>query len=341
MDKCNRTLKADVLRRAEFDGPTVHQLFAPTPLERSTCFGTQVYFKREDVSPVHSFKWRGAFLALSEASARGVRQVVAASAGNHAQGVAAAARHFKLQAVIFMPVSTPEVKVESVRELGGEAVRVELMGSSYDDAAEAASHYAAAQKLPLIHAFDDPAVIAGSATIAQEVEHSLSGQRLDVAYLQVGGGGLAAGMGLWLRKIYPEIHLVGVEAEDQACMRAALRADALVTLPSADRFCDGTSVRRAGRLTFDLCRDLFNEMLTVSNEEVCQGMEALWASKRLIAEPAGALGFAGFLTQRYHHQGQRVLVVISGANMDFQKIGIVSARRRSHRDAYFGEMLHV
>lgn len=317
----------------------VYQIAQPTPLQQLVLEeGEQVYIKREDLSPIYAYKWRGAYNRMRMLSeAERASGVVCASAGNHAQGVALAARRLDTRAVVFMPRSTPRMKQEAVRRIGGETVEVRLQGDSYDEAYAIAAAHAKETGLTLIHPYDDLHVMAGQGTIADEVVMAGVGE-FDVAYLQIGGGGMAAGVACWLKRYYPKIEIVGVEGVDQASMQAAVKAGEPVTLRYLDVFCDGTAVKRVGDLTMPLCRQLIDRFVTVSNEEVCASIQLLWENARIIPEPAGAMGLAGWQKECSQMKGKRVLTIVCGANMDFGQLswiarhaGLGSARRKLYR----------
>lgn len=315
----------------------VYAVASPTPLEKISIPGIEgeVFLKREDLSPINSYKWRGAYnrmaLLTSEERARGV---VAASAGNHAQGVAMAARKLKTRATIYMPVSTPRMKQTAVLLHGGDAVEVVLTGDTYDAASKAAHEAAAEGGRVFVHPYDDLATMGGQGTLGDEIVMSGEGP-FDVAYLQIGGGGMAASVACWLRTYWPKMRIVGVEGCDQASMAAAFQAGEPVTLDYVDVFCDGTAVKRAGSLTYPLCRDLLDELITVTNDEVSAAIQVLWETRRCIPEPSGAMGLAGLLQQRDQLSGKRALAIVCGANVDFAQLGLIArhagiggARRR-------------
>jgi threonine dehydratase len=238
------------------------------------------------------------------------------------------------RARIYMPVSTPRMKQAAVRRHGGDAVEIIITGDNYDDAARAAAEASAVGNLTFVHAYDDLLTMAGQGTLADEVVMSGEGP-FDVALLQIGGGGMAAGVACWLRTFWPSIQLIGVEGVDQASMAAAFAAGGPVALPHVDVFSDGTAVRKAGTLTYPLCRELLDELITVTNEELCAATQALWEAARIIPEPAGAMGVAGALKLAPRLRGKRVLSILCGANMDFGQLawiarhaGIGSRRRR-------------
>lgn len=286
--------------------------------------GPEVWVKREDLSPVNAYKWRGACnrMALLTTEER-TRGVVAASAGNHAQGVALAARALSVHARIHMPRSTPRVKQDAVRHHGGEWVTIVLSGDSYDDAYTSARAEANTSGAVYVHAYDDLQVMAGQGTMADEVVMSGHGP-FDAAFLQIGGGGLAAAAAAWWKTFWPDMALIGVEGEGQASMKAALAAGEPVTLDRVDIFCDGTAVRRAGDMPFAICRDTLQRVETVTNAEVSTAIRVLWETLRCVAEPSGAMGLAAVLKHRAALAGQRVLIVITGANIDFRQIGLIA-----------------
>lgn len=317
----------------------VYGVSGPTPLERTILPGGEtVYVKREDLSPIHAYKWRGAYNRMAILPPEERRAgVITASAGNHAQGVALAARKMGIAAKIYMPLSTPRMKQIAVKLHGGDFVEIVLHGDNYDAAAKLARETGKAEGLTYIHAYDDLATMGGQGTLADEVVMSGEGP-FEVAYLQIGGGGMGAAVACWLRAYYPKIRIVGVEGVEQAKMAAAIAAGKPVTLPYVDVFCDGTAVKRAGDLTFPLCRELIDEFITVTNEEVCAAIQALWESSRCVPEPSGAMGLAGFLKDRERNHLKKALVILCGANMDFAQLGWVArhagigaARRRYFR----------
>lgn len=304
----------------------VYAVREATPLEPvGIGCGAEVWVKREDIPPIHAYKWRGAFNKMAtltpEARARGV---VCASAGNHAQGVAIAAQKLGCHATIFMPKPTPLMKRQAVALHGGSHVTIELVGDTYDDASDAAKAFAADKGAAFVHPYDDLATMGGQGTIADEVVSSDVGT-FDVAYLQIGGGGMAASVGAWLKKHMPGIKIVGVEGTGQASMKTAVEHGGPVRLDELDIFCDGTAVRRAGELTYELCKEVVDEFITVSNEEVCGAIRLFWEARRRIVEPAGAMGLAGMLQQRDQLRGKRVLGVMCGANMDFAQLAVIAA----------------
>ena len=313
----------------------VYRFGVATPLEHLALPGPgpEIWVKREDLSPIKAYKWRGAcnrmaVLSLEEKAAG----VVTASAGNHAQGVALAARSLGISARIYMPRSTPRVKQAAVRHHGGHHVEILLSGDSYDDAVASALEDAAASGATYVHAYDDLQVMAGQGTLADEVVLSGHGP-FDAAYLQIGGGGMAAGVSAWLKTYWPGIEIVGVEGIGQASMKAALEAGTPVGLDQVDIFCDGTAVRKAGSLPFEICRDTIDRMETVTNAEVSRAIRQLWEGLRCVSEPSGALGLAAVMKNREALAGKRVLIVVSGANIDFLQLGLIAQSEGSSQSA--------
>jgi threonine dehydratase len=286
----------------------------------------KIFVKREDLSPIHAYKWRGAYNRMAQLSPDELAKgVVTASAGNHAQGVALAARKLGTRAIIYMPLSTPRMKQVAVKRHGGDQVEVRLVGDSYDHASAAAHACATEDGLTYIHAYDDLAVMAGQGTLADEIVMSGKGP-FDVAYLQVGGGGMAAAAATWLKTNFPDIRIVGVEGVEQASMAAAVKAGHPVSLDKVDVFCDGTAVRKVGTLTHQICADLVDEWMTVTNDEVSAAIQFLWEQLRCIPEPSGAMGIAAILKQRHALAGKRVLSILCGANMDFEQLATIARR---------------
>ena len=294
-----------------------------TPLQAvsilSRRLGNRVFLKREDLQPVFSFKLRGAYNKMAGLSANvKKRGVIAASAGNHAQGVALAAKRLDMQALIVMPQTTPQIKLESVRALGAA---IELMGSNYDEAFEFARHKAEELGSTFIHPYDDKDVIAGQGTIAMEILRRMPGQ-LDAIFVPVGGGGLIAGMAAYVKALRPDVRVVGVEPRHAACMSRALAAGERVVLDDVDPFADGVAVRQVGDEPFQIARECVDEVVTVTHREICTAIKEIFDDSRCIAEPAGALALAGLkrCVARGEWTGKVLVAVVSGANVDFDRL---------------------
>jgi threonine dehydratase len=304
-----------------------------TPLEHSdrlsAALGVPVLLKREDLQVCRSYKVRGAYNLISslEPDER-ARGVVCASAGNHGQGVAHACAALGITGTVFLPANTPRQKRQRIAALGGAAVEPVVIGSSYDEAGAAALAEAERSGAVYVHPFDDPRTIAGQGTVAVE----LAGQAadLDTVVVPVGGGGLAAGVALWLRRHRPEVRLVGAEPAGAASMTAALAAGGPVALDEVDTFVDGAAVGRVGDRTFPLVRDLFDEVVTVPEGAVCTEMLDLYQSEGIIAEPAGALASAAARTRLGRAPAGPVACIVSGGNNDVSRYAEIVERSLLH-----------
>lgn len=307
----------------------VYDVARETPLDPapllSARIGNQAFLKREDLQPVFSFKCRGAYNKMVHLG-EGARSagVVAASAGNHAQGVALAASKLGIKAKIVMPGTTPAIKVDAVRALGA---RVILHGDSFDEAALRAQTLVEEEGLTFIHPFDDPDVIAGQATVAVELVRQ-SHQPLDYVFVCCGGGGLLAGMATYLRYVWPNTRIIGVEPEDAACVKAALDQGKRVRLKEVGLFADGCAVAQAGKETLKLIRQSVDEVITVSTDEICAAVKDIFEDSRAIAEPAGALAVAGMKKYAAERQvsGVTMAATVSGANTNFDRLRYISER---------------
>jgi threonine dehydratase len=315
----DRILKAKV-----YDVAVETSLEAAPRLSRR--LNNHVLFKREDLQPVFSFKIRGAYNKIAQLSAFSAqRGVICASAGNHAQGVALAARTRNIPAVIVMPLTTPEIKIQAVADLGGEII---LHGDDYDQAYEHASELTRQRGLVFVHPFDDPDVIAGQGTIAMEILRQRHGDEIDAIFVPVGGGGLIAGIAAYAKSLYPRIKIIGVQPEDAAGMYESLRAGKRVTLERVGLFADGVAVRRVGEETFRLARQYVDEIVLVSTDQICAAIQDIFQDTRSIAEPAGALAVAGI--KKYvarENCAERTLIALNcGANMNFDRLRYVAER---------------
>ncbi|MEX0936117.1 MAG: threonine ammonia-lyase, biosynthetic [Gemmatimonadota bacterium] len=307
----------------------VYDVARETPLVEarrlSRSLANTVLLKREDLQPVFSFKLRGAYnrmTRLSEAERR--NGVIASSAGNHAQGVAYSARHLGVRAVIVMPETTPEIKVEAVRSMGAEVI---LRGDNYTQARAHCDELAAQGGLTLIHPFDDPLVIAGQGTIADEILRHARGT-IDAIFVPVGGGGLISGIAGYFKELVPEVKVIGVVPFEADAMYRSLEADRRVRLDTVGIFADGVAVQEVGELTFEIARTAVHEVVRVTNDEICAAIRDVFEDTRSIMEPAGALGVAGM--KRWVHRdgarGARLVSVLSGANMNFDRLRFVAER---------------
>ncbi|SFW91790.1 threonine ammonia-lyase IlvA [Amycolatopsis australiensis] len=305
-----------------------------TPLEPSARLSSrvdaQVWVKREDLQTVRSYKIRGAYNFIvqlgEDVRANGV---VCASAGNHAQGVAYACRRLGANGRVYVPGTTPRQKRERIATLGGAHIEVIVVGETYEDAFAAANEDAQRTGATLVPAFDDVRTVAGQGTVALEVVEQL-GFVPDVVVVPVGGGGLLAGVGSWLRERHPEVRIVGVEPAGAACMAAALAAGRPVRLPELDSFVDGAAVREAGAVTYPLIRESGAELTAVAEGAVCTEMLAMYQSDGIIAEPAGALAAAALGSVVQVEPGQTVVVLVSGGNNDVSRYSEILERSLMH-----------
>jgi len=311
----------------------------PAP-ELSQRLGNRVLLKREDLQPVFSFKLRGAYnrmVKLDSVARR--RGVIAASAGNHAQGVALAAQRLGCRAVIVMPITTPQVKVDAVRALGAQ---VELHGDSYSDAYTRAMKLQQRHRLTFVHPFDDPDVIAGQGTIAMEIlrqYHRDNGGAIHAIFAPVGGGGLISGVATYVKALRPDIRVIGVQTSDSDAMARSLQAGRRVQLHEVGLFSDGTAVRLVGEETFRLCREHVDEIVTVDTDALCAAIKDVFQDTRSVLEPAGALAVAGCkaYVERERLQGRTLVAIASGANMNFDRLRFVAERAEvgERREAVF------
>ncbi|MGD2182942.1 threonine ammonia-lyase, biosynthetic [Lusitaniella coriacea] len=318
----------------------VYDVAQETPLDiapnLSTRLNNQILLKREDMQSVFSFKLRGAYNKMvnlpPEILARGV---IAASAGNHAQGVALSARTLGTRALIVMPVTTPQVKVNAVKARGGEVI---LHGDTYDDACTYARQLETDKGLTFIHPFDDPHVIAGQGTIGMEILRQYQ-QPIHAIFVAIGGGGLIAGIGAYVKRIRPEIKIIGVEPVDADAMYRSLKAGKRVRLPQVGLFADGVAVREVGEETFWLCQQYIDEVILVDTDATCAAIKDVFEDTRSILEPAGALAVAGAkaYVEREKISGETLVAVACGANMNFDRLRFVAERAElgERREAIF------
>ncbi len=296
-----------------------------TAVNLSRRLGNTVLLKREDMQPVFSFKLRGAYNKMAGLTrAQLKRGVVAASAGNHAQGVALSAQVLGCEATIVMPATTPGIKVDAVAKRGAKVV---LHGDSYDDAYHHGMAISKAEKKVFVHPYDDPEVIAGQGTIGMELLRQARAP-IDAIFVPVGGGGLIAGIGAYIKRLRPEIKIIGVEPEDADAMARSLCKKERITLQQVGIFADGVAVKRVGEETFRLCQLYVDEIIRVSNDAICAAIKDVFEDTRSILEPAGALGVAGakIWAEREKAKGKNLVAIASGANMNFDRLKFVAER---------------
>jgi threonine dehydratase len=318
----------------------VYDVARETPLDYAPILsrrtGNRVWLKREDEQPVFSFKCRGAYNKMAGLTAAELKKgVVAASAGNHALGVALAGYRLSAPTTIVMPRTTPQIKVNAVRSFGG---RVVLHGDNYDAAYAHAREIAAKRRLTFVHPYDDPEVIAGQGTVGMEILKQHAGA-LDAVFVPVGGGGLISGIAVYVKQLRPEVKIIGVEPEDADAMDRSLKRGKRVLLDHVGIFADGVAVRQVGTETFRLCKQFVDEMVVVSNDEICAAIKDIFEDRRSILEPAGALAYAGLkrYVERKRLKDKNFIAIASGANVNFDRLRYVAERAEvgERREAIF------
>ena len=325
----------------------VYDVAVETPLDLasnlSARVGNKIILKREDMQPVFSFKLRGAYNKIASLSPEKLKRgVICASAGNHAQGVALSAKKLGCRAVIVMPTSTPGIKIDAVRARGGEVV---LFGDSFDEACAHAVELEKTEKLTFVHPFDDPEVIAGQGTVAMEIlrQHSRHNGPITAVFCAIGGGGLAAGVAAYIKRLRPEIKVIGVETFDADAMKQSLAAGKRVRLDQVGLFADGTAVKLVGEETFRLCKEYLDEVILVDTDAICAAIKDVFEDTRSILEPAGALAVAGAKEYARQHKlkDKNLIAVTSGANMNFDRLRFVAERAEfgEQREAVFAVTL--
>ncbi len=296
-------------------------------LTYSELFQADVLLKREDLQTVRSYKIRGAYNKIASLLEQrpDLKHVVCASAGNHAQGVAYTCRHLSVQASVYMPVTTPQQKIEQVKMFGGDHVELVLVGDTFDEAQQQALTYSQQHDYPFIHPFDDAEIIAGQATIASEILEQ-SQQAIDYLFVPIGGGGLASGLLTVFKQLSPATQVIGVEPAGAASMAAAFQAGHNTKLAEINRFVDGAAVQQVGQHTFDICRDLLDDVISVPDGLICQTILNLYNKDAIVVEPAGALALAGLEQYAEKIKGKRVVCLLSGSNNDITRIEEIRER---------------
>jgi len=322
----------------------IYDLAVETPLDAAPLLsarsGNAVLLKREDLQPVFSFKVRGAYNKLLQLNAEELaRGVIAASAGNHAQGLALASKHMGVSAIIVMPRTTPSIKVDAVKRHGAKVI---LQGDTYDEASAYAKELVKEKGMIYIPPYDDPDVIAGQGTVAMELLRQHPGH-LDAVFIPVGGGGLCAGMAAYIKYVRPQIKVFAVEPEDAACLKAAMEHNKRVVLPEVGIFADGVAVAQIGKETFRVMRECIDGVITVSTDEICAAIKDIFEDTRSIAEPAGACALAGLkkYVEAQDVEGQTLVAVHSGANTNFDRLRYISERTEigEGREAVFAVVI--
>ena len=307
----------------------VYEVAKRTPLEKannmSKLLENNIFLKREDLQDVFSFKIRGAFNKMNKLSKSQLANgVITSSAGNHAQGVAMSALKLNCKATILMPITTPLVKVNAVKNLKAKVI---LYGDNYDETFKEAKRLSKERNLCFIHPFDDPEVIAGQGTIAIELEQQLK-EPPDAIYIAVGGGGLIAGISIYIKKIWPKVKIIGVEPEDADAMSKSLKNSKRIELSSVGQFADGVAVKKVGKKTFEIGMKYIDKMITVNTDEICAAIKDVFEDTRSILEPAGALSIAGMKKDIFEskYTNKKIIAIACGANMNFERLRFVAER---------------
>lgn len=323
------TTNSNINYREKIENSHVYDIAKKTPLDfqpnLSARIGNRVLLKREDMQPVFSFKLRGAYNKMANLSADALnRGVICASAGNHAQGVAMSAQKLGCRAVIVMPTTTPQIKIDAVKSRGAEVV---LFGDSYSDAYVHALALEKSEQLTFVHPYDDPDVIAGQGTIAMEILQAYK-EPIEAIFCCVGGGGLIAGIAAYVKAMRPEIKIIGVEALDAEAMTESLKKGERVMLEQVGLFADGAAVKQVGEYTFALCQQYVDEMIVVDNDAICAAIKDVFEDTRSILEPAGALSVAGLkaYVKRENLHDKTLVAIASGANMNFDRLRFIAER---------------
>lgn len=314
-----RPKSQDIIRAKE----TLAQVAATTPLVHtanlSERYGANVLLKREDLQEVRSYKIRGAYNKIQSLSAEELsRGVVCASAGNHAQGVAYSCARLGIRGTIYMPATTPRQKRRQVEFFGRDNIDTVLVGDTFDEASAAAQEFSARTAKPFIHPFDDPDIIEGQATVGLEILEQTPGT-IDYIFIPIGGGGLAAGIGAYFKENSPSTKIIGVEPAGAASMRAALAEGGPVELDAIDKFVDGAAVRKVGKLTHAVCREVLDDIVVVPEGKVCTTILELYNLNAIVAEPAGALSIAALDFYADRIKGKTVVCIVSGNNNDISR----------------------
>lgn len=307
----------------------IRNVVQKTPLQYnkriSSFYGANVYLKREDLQIVRSYKLRGAYNMIHRLDPEILRKgVVCASAGNHAQGFAYSCSELQIPGVVFMPQTTPKQKIRQTKMFGGPYIEVVLEGDTFDDCAQAAKKYTSEQGKTFIPPFDHPHIIEGQGTIGLEVLEEL--KEVDYVFIPIGGGGLCAGVGAYLKTYSPHTKIIGVEPEGAACMHAAFEAGEPVTLKHIDKFVDGAAVKRAGDITYPICRQVVDEICLIPEGEVCSAILRIYNEDAIVIEPAGALATAAVKHYSDEIKGKNVVCIISGSNNDIDRMQEIKER---------------
>ncbi|MBO5419845.1 MAG: threonine ammonia-lyase [Bacteroidales bacterium] len=300
------------------------EILEPTPFQKnsnlSARYGAEVFLKREDLQIVRSYKIRGAYNKIRSISPENLKNgIVCASAGNHAQGVAFSCNRLQIMGSIYMPTTTPKQKIEQVRMFGGENIEIILTGDTFDAANTAAIRYAKETGKTFIPPFDDPKIIEGQGTIGYEIIRQAE-EKPDYIFIPIGGGGLASGLGAYIRQISPDTKIIGVEPAGAPCMKTAIEKGEVVELEEINKFVDGAAVKKAGALTFEVCREILDDIVVVPEGAVCTTIINMYNKSAIVVEPAGALSIAALEFYKDEIAGKKVACIVSGSNNDITRM---------------------
>ena len=302
----------------------LEEILTPTPFQKnpnlSDIYDAEIYLKREDLQMVRSYKIRGAYNKIRSIAPENMKNgIVCASAGNHAQGVAFSCSKLRIMGSIFMPVTTPKQKIEQVRMFGREYIEIVLTGDTFDAANAAAIEYAKANEKTFIPPFDDPKVMEGQGTIGLEIMQQ-SYEPLDYIFVPIGGGGLASGLGAYIKQMSPSTKIIGVEPGGAPCMKAAIDNGGIIELEEIDKFVDGAAVKKAGALTYEVCKQVLDDIVVVPEGAVCTTIIHMYNKSAIVVEPAGALAVSALKFYREQIKGKRVACIVSGSNNDITRM---------------------
>ena len=302
----------------------LEEILEPTPFQKnqnlSDIYEADVYLKREDLQMVRSYKIRGAYNKIRSIAPESMQNgIVCASAGNHAQGVAFSCSKLKIMGSIFMPVTTPKQKIEQVRMFGREYIEIILTGDTFDAANSAAIKFAKENDKTFIPPFDDPKVMEGQGTIGREILSQCK-EKLDYIFVPIGGGGLASGLGSYIKQMSPETKIIGVEPGGAPCMNEAIKARKVIKLEQIDKFVDGAAVQEAGALTYEVCKEVLDDIIVVPEGAVCTTIIQMYNKSAIVVEPAGALAAAALRFYADKIKGKKVACIVSGSNNDITRM---------------------
>src|SRR5687768_6184432 len=325
MDSVLNNIKLDYKKAVERLKPVVYKTPLAFSPNLSRKYGANIYLKREDLQVVRSYKLRGAYNMISGLPAEQLKNgVVCASSGNHAQGFAYSCKKLAIKGVVFMPVITPQQKIQQTKMFGENFIEIKLFGDTYDECSVAAKEYTQQHNMAFVPPFEDLRIIEGQATVGVEILDDLS--NIDFLFVPIGGGGLCSGVGSYFKTFSPKTKIIGLEPEGAPAMKEALEAGHPVTLENIDRFVDGAAVKRVGDLTFSICREVLDDLLLIPEGKICSTILKLYNEEALVVEPAGALSITALDYYSDKIQGKNVVCIVSGSNNDIDRMQEIKER---------------